>query len=155
KIEAGKLKLERLVFDPRTVVEEVIGLLMPRATAKALRLEFEIEESLPRVVWGDPGRLRQVLLNLVGNALKFTEEGSVKVTSELAESTANTTTARFKVSDTGIGISPENRGRLFQSFVQGDSSTTRKYGGTGLGLAISKQLVEMMGGVIEVESELG
>jgi two-component system sensor histidine kinase/response regulator len=155
KIEAGKLKLERLPFDPVTVVEEVIGLLTPRAAAKGLRLISRAQPGLPRIVRGDPGRLRQILLNLIGNAVKFTEEGEVVVTADLAGNTTETASVRFSVRDTGIGINPENRSRLFQSFVQGDSSTTRKYGGTGLGLAICKQLVEMMGGVIDVESELG
>jgi PAS domain S-box-containing protein len=155
KIEAGKLQLERMPFDPRAVAEEVIGLLAPRAVEKGLTLEYAPEASLPRVVRGDPGRLRQVLLNLVGNAVKFTEVGQVTVSTEATASGEDTVTLRFSVRDSGIGISPENREQLFQSFVQGDSSTTRKYGGTGLGLAISKQLVEMMGGTIEVESELG
>jgi PAS domain S-box-containing protein len=155
KIEAGKLKLEVLPFDPMSVVEEVISLLTPRAAAKGLRLACETQGQMPRIVRGDPGRLRQILLNLVGNAVKFTEEGEVVVTADVAGNTAEIATMRFSVRDTGIGISQENRSRLFQSFVQGDSSTTRKYGGTGLGLAICKQLVEMMGGVIEVESELG
>jgi PAS domain S-box-containing protein len=154
KIEAGKLMLERLPFDPRAIAEEVTGLLAPRAVTKGLRLKYDHVAALPRVVRGDPGRLRQVLLNLIGNALKFTEAGEVTVSAEVTESAGETVLLRFAVRDTGIGISPENRERLFQSFVQGDSSTTRKYGGTGLGLAISKQLVEMMGGVIEVESEL-
>jgi PAS domain S-box-containing protein len=155
KIEAGKLMLERLPFDPRAVAEEVTGLLAPRAVTKGLRLRYDAKSPLPRVVRGDPGRLRQVLLNLIGNAVKFTEVGEVTVSAEFTAASAETVTLRFSVRDTGIGISPANRGRLFESFVQGDSSTTRKYGGTGLGLAISKQLVEMMGGVIEVESELG
>jgi two-component system sensor histidine kinase/response regulator len=155
KIEAGKLNLERLPFDPSAVVDEVIGLLAPRAAAKGLRLTCETQGTLPRVVRGDPGRLRQILLNLIGNAVKFTEEGEVAVSTLVTGSTAETATVQFSVRDTGIGISPEKGSRLFQSFVQGDSSTTRKYGGTGLGLAISKQLVEMMGGVIEFESELG
>jgi len=155
KIEAGKLKLELLPFDPRSVVEEVVGLLAPRAAAKSLRIASESEPDVPRIVRGDPGRLRQILLNLIGNALKFTDEGEVVVSVGLESQTAQTATLKFSVRDTGIGISQENRSRLFQSFVQGDSSTTRKYGGTGLGLAISKQLVEMMGGLIDVESELG
>jgi PAS domain S-box-containing protein len=155
KIEAGKLKLEMVPFDPMTVADEVISLLTPRATAKGLRMAAEAHGRLPRIVVGDPGRLRQILLNLIGNAVKFTEEGEVVVTADLAGDAADTATLRFSVRDTGIGISPENNARLFQSFVQGDSSTTRKYGGTGLGLAISKQLVEMMGGTIDVESELG
>ncbi len=155
KIEAGKLTLERLPFDPRAVAEEVTGLLAPRAVTKGLLLKYDPMGDLPRVVRGDPGRLRQVLLNLIGNAVKFTEAGEVKVSTELTESSGETVLLRFAVRDTGIGISPENREMLFQNFVQGDSSTTRKYGGTGLGLAISKQLVEMMGGVIEVESGLG
>jgi PAS domain S-box len=155
KIEAGKLHLERVPFDPRAVVDEVIGLLAPRAAAKGLRLTCEQATTLPRVVRGDPGRLRQILLNLIGNAVKFTEEGEVVVSTQIAGVTPEAATVQFSVRDTGIGISPEKRSRLFQSFVQGDSSTTRKYGGTGLGLAISKQLVEMMGGMIELESELG
>jgi CheY-like chemotaxis protein len=142
-------------FDPRAVVDEVIELLLPRATANGLRLISDQEGALPRVVRGDPGRLRQILLNLIGNAVKFTEAGEVVVSISIASDTAEAATVQFSVRDTGIGISEEKRSRLFQNFVQGDSSTTRKYGGTGLGLAISKQLVEMMGGVIEFESELG
>ena len=155
KIEAGKLKLERVLFDPRSVINEVTELLRPRATDKGLRLLCHAPAELPRIMAGDPGRLRQILFNLIGNAVKFTDEGEVEVEARLAGSTAQTAAIRFLVRDTGIGISPEYRSRLFESFVQGDSSTTRKYGGTGLGLAISKQLVEMMGGQIDVESELG
>src|SRR5262249_41455539 len=130
KIESGKLNLERLPFDPRAVVDEVVGLLGPRAAAKRLLLMSRVDAALPRVVRGDPGRLRQILLNLIGNALKFTEEGEIVVSAVVTGATADTATVRFSVRDTGIGISPENRSRLFQSFVQGDSSTTRKYGGT-------------------------
>ena len=155
KMEAGKLKLERLPFDPRAVVEEVVGLLAPRAVTKSLRMIHRPDPALPRVVRGDPGRLRQVLLNLIGNAVKFTENGDVTVTADVISLAGETAVVRFAIHDTGIGINAETRARLFQSFVQGDSSTTRKYGGTGLGLAISRQLVEMMGGVICVESELG
>jgi len=128
KIEAGKLKLELLPFDPRSIVDEVVGLLMPRATGKGLRLASEAPPRLPRIVRGDPGRVRQILLNLIGNAVKFTAEGEVVVTADLAGDDAETATVRFSVRDTGIGISPEIHSRLFQSFVQGDSSTTRKYG---------------------------
>jgi len=155
KIEAGKLKLEVLPFDPRSIMDEVVGLLMPRAAGKGLRLASEAPARLPRIVRGDPGRVRQILLNLIGNAVKFTAEGEVVVTADLAADDAETASVRFSVRDTGIGIRPEIHSRLFQSFVQGDSSTTRKYGGTGLGLAICKQLVELMGGAIGVESELG
>jgi PAS domain S-box-containing protein len=155
KIEAGKLRLDRTIFDPRAVIEEVIDLLAPRAAVKGLRLECEAQRELPRIILGDSGRLRQILLNLIGNAVKFTDEGEVSVTATLAGLSADRAYVHFSVCDTGIGISPENCAHLFESFVQGDSSTTRKYGGTGLGLAISKQLVEMMGGKIEVESELG
>ena len=155
KIEAGKLNLDRAMFDPRVVVEEVIELLAPRAAEKGLRIEWEVEPELPRILVGDAGRLRQILLNLIGNAVKFTDEGEVMVKAWMEGLTQERATVRFAVNDTGIGISPENATRLFESFVQGDSSTTRKYGGTGLGLAISKQLVEMMHGSIDVESELG
>jgi len=144
-----------VLFEPRTVISEVLELLAPRAADKRLELRCEAHAELPRILVGDPGRLRQILLNLIGNALKFTDEGEVTVKASLAGSSAEMVTMRFLVRDTGIGISPENCSRLFESFVQGDSSTTRKYGGTGLGLAISKQLVEMMNGRIEVESELG
>jgi two-component system, sensor histidine kinase and response regulator len=155
KIEAGKLYLEHTLFDPRAVMEEVIDLLRPRAAGKGLRLECRTQADLPRIVVGDSGRLRQILLNLIGNAVKFTDEGEVAVSARIVGSTAGAATVQFSVRDTGIGISPEIRSRLFESFVQGDSSTTRKYGGTGLGLAISKQLVEMMKGTITVESEPG
>jgi CheY-like chemotaxis protein len=120
-----------------------------------LRLEYQAQPELPRIVVGDPGRLRQILLNLIGNAVKFTDQGSVTVEAWREPRASHKFAVGFSVRDTGIGISPENCSRLFESFVQGDSSTTRKYGGTGLGLAISKQLVEMMDGSIEVESELG
>ena len=155
KIEAGKLKLDRTIFDPHAVMEEVIDLLTPRAAAKGLRLGCGAQQELPRIILGDSGRLRQILLNLIGNAVKFTDEGEVSVTATLAAMSPDRALVRFSVRDTGIGISPESCAKLFESFVQGDSSTTRKYGGTGLGLAISKQLVEMMEGRIEVESELG
>jgi CheY-like chemotaxis protein len=155
KIEAGKLELERSLFDPVSVVDEVVALLAPRAVEKGLLLEARMQPGLPRIVRGDPGRLRQVLLNLVGNAVKFTEQGRIEASAGVMGDEGELARIRFAVADTGIGIRPEDRARLFESFVQGDSSTTRKYGGTGLGLAISRQLVEMMGGTIEVHSEPG
>jgi signal transduction histidine kinase/DNA-binding response OmpR family regulator len=155
KIEAGKLDLEHLNFDLRTVIEEVASLLAERADSKGLELACLVYHDVPTALRGDPGRLRQILMNLVGNAIKFTQQGEVVVRARLAEAMADTALVRFEVSDTGIGIAPEARARLFQSFSQVDSSTTRRYGGTGLGLAIAKQLAEMMGGSIGVDSTTG
>src|SRR5882724_1691667 len=146
KIEAGKIGFEQTDFELRLTVEDVLELLAERAYGKGLELAYLQHANLPTWVGGDPGRLRQVLTNLVGNAVKFTESGEVVVHSTLAEETDHDALIRFTVTDTGIGLAPEARQRLFQSFSQADSSTTRKYGGTGLGLAISKRLVEMMGG---------
>ena len=161
KIEAGKLEIEHLDFEPRTVLEDVAELLSERARAKNLELAVRLDESVPARVRGDPHRLRQVLMNLVGNAMKFTEEGDVTVVcagvrEDPDEASAGTAQRlRFEIHDTGIGISPEQQGRLFQTFAQADGSTTRKYGGTGLGLAIAKELVLLMGGEIGVKSEPG
>ena len=155
KIEAGKLDLESLEFDLRTVIEEVAVLLAERADSKGLELACLVYHDVPTVLRGDPGRLRQILMNLVGNAIKFTQQGEVVMRASLAEARADTVLVRFEVSDTGAGIAPEARARLFQSFSQADSSTTRQYGGTGLGLAIAKQLAEMMGGSIGVDSTPG
>ena len=155
KIEAGKIDLEAIDFELRITVENVLELLAERAYGKGLELAYLPYATLPTWVGGDPGRLRQVLTNLVGNAVKFTERGEVVVQSTLVEETDQDALIRFAVTDTGIGITPEARERLFQSFSQADSSTTRRYGGTGLGLAISKRLVEMMGGTIGVESTPG
>ncbi|MBI4903514.1 MAG: response regulator [Acidobacteria bacterium] len=153
KIEAGKLRLDRLPFDLAVTVEEIASVCAIRARAKGLEFTCASTEDVPTYVVGDPGRLRQVLNNLLGNAIKFTERGKVSVLTELIGESDGTVSLRFMVQDTGIGITTEQKDRLFQSFVQGDSSTTRKYGGTGLGLAISKQLVEMMGGEIGFNSE--
>jgi two-component system sensor histidine kinase/response regulator len=155
KIEAGKLELECIPFDPAQIMEQVRATLATRAQTKGLDVACAADPALPRLVAGDPGRLRQVLVNLAGNAVKFTERGEVVIHAELAEQTAERVTIRFSIRDTGIGIAPEQRSRIFESFVQADDSTTRRYGGTGLGLAISKQLVELMGGQMGVESEPG
>ena len=155
KIEAGKLELEHVPFEIRRIVEEVVELLSLRAHAKGLEMTSVLPPDLPSQVCGDPGRLRQVLMNLLGNAVKFTEQGQVVVAAEVIGRDGEKVLVRFAVRDTGIGVAPSARARLFESFVQGDSSTTRRYGGTGLGLAISRQLVQLMGGDIGVDSELG
>ncbi len=152
KIEAGKVELEAIDFDVRGVVEGVAEAFAERAHAKGLELATIIQADVPAVVRGDPGRLRQVLMNLTGNAIKFTEVGEVIVRAAFEKGADNIELIRFDVTDTGIGITPEQQTNLFKSFSQANSSTTRKYGGTGLGLSISKQLVELMGGRIDVES---
>jgi two-component system sensor histidine kinase/response regulator len=155
KIEAGKVSLEHIDFDLISVVEGTIELLTLQAQEKGLELQGLLESDVLRAVRGDPGRVRQILTNLVGNALKFTEKGEITVKAVVEEETQEHVAVRFTVSDTGIGISREAQERIFHSFSQADGSTTRRYGGTGLGLSISKQLVEMMGGTIGVESEPG
>ena len=155
KIEAGKLTLETIDFDLRTMVEEVLDLFAQSAEQKGLELGCLLQAETPTAVRGDPGRLRQVLVNLVGNAVKFTQQGGVMIRVARVEESAEDAMIGFSVSDTGIGISPEAQARLFEAFSQVDSSTTRKYGGTGLGLAICRQLVELMGGQIGVESVPG
>jgi PAS domain S-box-containing protein len=155
KIEAGKLELEQLDMDLRRTMEDVVDLLAERAHAKGLELACSIPPDLPAQVRGDPLRMGQVLTNLLGNAIKFTDEGSVVIGVRRVGETATHVTMRFEVRDTGVGISAEAQARIFEEFAQADGSTTRKHGGSGLGLAISKQLVEMMGGSIHVESELG
>ncbi len=155
KIEAGKIDFEEIDFELRVEVENVLELLAERAYGKGLELAYLPSANLPAWTAGDPGRLRQVLTNLVGNGVKFTESGEVVVLADLVEQTAGDALVRFSITDTGIGIAPEARERLFQSFSQADDSTTRRYGGTGLGLVISRRLVEMMGGTIGVESVPG
>jgi signal transduction histidine kinase/CheY-like chemotaxis protein len=154
KIEAGRLELESLDFDVRVVVEETMDVLAHKAQSKGLELACLVHSNVPQLVRGDPGRLRQVLLNLLSNSVKFTDQGEVVLSVALASEEPERAKLRFSVTDTGIGIPADRLDRLFQSFSQIDSSTTRRYGGTGLGLAICRQLVEMMGGSIEVESEL-
>src|SRR5688572_10628007 len=155
KIEAGKLELENVDMDLRRTVEDVVELLAERAHVKGLELACSVPADLVTHVRGDPLRLGQILTNLLGNAIKFTEQGSVVIRVASVEETAKNVTMRFEVSDTGAGISLEAQSRIFDEFSQADGSTTRKHGGSGLGLAISKQLVEMMGGAINVESTLG
>jgi signal transduction histidine kinase/DNA-binding response OmpR family regulator len=156
RIEAGKMTLERAVFDPRSLLEGVVDLLSVTAHKKGLELILWMDDHLPSFLQGDPIRLRQILLNLASNAIKFTERGEVVIRVMLmGEQEGGEVRLRFEVRDTGIGIPPETRARLFQPFSQADSSTTRKYGGTGLGLVISKRLVELMGGEIGCESDAG
>ena len=155
KIEAGKLELERIAFDFRSLAEDVTEILSTRAERKDLELRCDIHADVPALVVGDPGRLRQILFNLVGNAIKFTQQGSVKVAVTLDHETAKRVTLQCRITDTGIGIPDDKRSRLFESFSQLDASTTRRYGGTGLGLAISKHLVEKLGGRIGAESKEG
>ncbi len=156
KIEAGKLTLERIPFDLERSVYEVVQLFGTRAEEKGIEMVVDYAANCPRNLLGDPGRLRQILLNLIGNAVKFTESGYVLVRIEGEKPAADDrATLRIAVKDTGIGISQEIQARLFQSFTQADSSTTRRFGGTGLGLAISQQLVHLMDGRIEVMSQPG
>jgi PAS domain S-box-containing protein len=155
KIEARKLDLETLDFDLRATLDAAADMLALRAQAKGLELSCLIEPEVPVQLQGDPGRLRQILVNLAGNAVKFTATGEVAIRVALAAETPESVTLRFTVRDTGIGIPPDRVRALFAPFVQVDSSTTRQYGGTGLGLAISKQLAALMGGEIGVESVPG
>jgi PAS domain S-box-containing protein len=152
KIEAGKLELESHPFSLVTMIEDIVELLGPRAQAKGLEIASDVDERLPERIIGDATRLRQVLLNLAGNAIKFTETGGVGV---IVEAGPNRGEVMFEVRDTGIGIAPEQQARIFHEFEQADGGSARKFGGTGLGLAISRRIVERMGGRIEVESKPG
>jgi two-component system sensor histidine kinase/response regulator len=155
KIESGKLELERLDFDLAEVLDGTADLLAVKAAEKGLEWICVVEPEVPTAVQGDPNRLRQILINLAGNALKFTAKGEVCVRASLESLTEAAATVRFEVTDTGIGISPAGQARLFQPFSQVDATTTRRFGGTGLGLSISRRLVEMMNGRIGVTSEDG
>ena len=155
KIESGKLELENQSFDLRNCIEESLDLLASKAIEKGLELAYLFDPQTPSTIVGDVTRLRQILVNLVGNAVKFTEVGEVVVSVTAQQVESPFYKIQFAVKDTGIGIAPERMDRLFQSFSQVDSSTTRQYGGTGLGLVISKRLCEMMGGTMWVESQVG
>ena len=155
KIESGKLGLERVEFELERVMENVVTLQSEKAAGKGLDLLLDIDPQLPEYLYGDPMRLGQILINFVGNAVKFTESGEVSLEARIVGGDASEVRARFAVTDTGIGMTEEQLSRLFRSFEQGDSSTTRKYGGTGLGLAIVKRLAELMGGEVGVESTPG
>jgi PAS domain S-box-containing protein len=162
KIEAGKLELESIDFDLRALVEDLIELLAPRAHQKRIELAYKLDPALPVAVRGDPTRLRQVLINIIGNAIKFTERGEVVLTVDAVapqeprgDHPAGSTRVRFVVRDTGIGMRPEAVERLFSVFMQADQSSSRRYGGTGLGLAISRQLTQLMRGNISATSRVG
>ena len=155
KIEAGKLDLELIDFNLRDFLEMIAKTLALQAHEKGVELLCDIPPDIPEALVGDPGRARQVVMNLAGNAIKFTDEGEIVLAVAVESEDEERIRLRFSVSDTGIGIPPDKQELVFSAFAQGDGSTTRKYGGTGLGLAISKQLVEMMGGQIAVESECG
>ncbi len=155
KIEAGKIELEVLDFNLRDCVKEALKLFAPHAERKSLELFGDIDPAVPEVVAGDPGRLRQIVLNLISNAIKFTEAGEVALRVEVEEQEGPDQILRFTVADTGIGIPLEKQGAIFSPFTQADSSTTRKFGGTGLGLTISARLASIMGGKIWLESEAG
>ena len=152
KIEAGKLTIEYINFNLWDLLDDIHNVYTPQAAAKGLGCEFDIANDIPVAICGDPNRLRQIFANLLGNALKFTDDGHILARVRVAGEDAQQVVLRFEVHDTGIGISHEARARLFNAFSQADDSTTRKYGGTGLGLAISKQLVELMNGAIGVEN---
>jgi signal transduction histidine kinase/DNA-binding response OmpR family regulator len=155
KMEAGKVHIDHTPFDLRETVEDVCGLLAPRAANKNLEFTCRVPPNMPVMLMGDPLRIRQILTNFVSNAFKFTERGEVTVEVDFTAQTAKNVTARISVRDTGIGIPPERLAAIFESFTQVDGSTTRKYGGTGLGLAICRQLAELMSGKVGVESTLG
>ena len=155
KIEAGRLEMDRIHFPLREILEEAVKTLAIRADEKSLELACRVAPEMPEFLIGDPERLRQVIVNLVGNAIKFTPKGEVTLNADVESQSENELLLRFTVKDTGIGVAPEKQELIFQAFTQADSSTTRHYGGTGLGLAIASRLVKMMGGKLWLESEVG
>src|SRR5471030_1404514 len=154
KIEAGKLTVEYIHFNFRELLDDIDHVFAPQARLKGLTLEFAIANDIPLAICGDPNRLRQVIVNLLGNAIKFTDRGQITVRVDVTAEDAQSVSLRCAVHDSGIGVAREAQARIFDSFSQADGSTTRKHGGTGLGLAISKQLVELMGGTIGVDNAL-
>jgi len=155
KIEAGKLRTESVPFELRSLIDQVIDLIMPQVEGKGLTLSCVVDESIPETLLGDPGRLRQILLNLLSNAVKFTAAGEVSLELNAKETSPAAVSVEFSIRDTGIGISPEQQTSLFQPFTQADASTTRRFGGTGLGLTISRRLVELMHGSMGLRSQPG
>jgi CheY-like chemotaxis protein len=155
KIESGKLEFEHVAFSPGEVMNEVAALMAARADEKGLLYRTHIDENLPKAVLGDPARLKQVLANLIVNAIKFTDRGSVEMSLRPVASRGELVVLHFSVRDTGIGMDEATQTKLFEKFSQGDGSTTRRFGGSGLGLAISQQLVQRMGGAIRVRSQVG
>ena len=153
KMEAGKMVIEIDDFDLRAVIDDAALLVATRAAAKDLELTVILDQGAAVLLRGDSGRIRQVLINLLGNAIKFTEDGEVVLRASVTPRDDNTAAVQFEVTDTGIGVDLDQQPNLFESFVQGDASSTRRMGGTGLGLAICKQLVEQMGGTIGARSE--
>ncbi|MCK5695280.1 MAG: response regulator, partial [Desulfobacula sp.] len=154
KIEAGKLEIETIDFNIKTVMDAVIEILSPKAFEKGLEVYYLIEKNIPHYLSGDPARIRQILINLIGNAIKFTDQGEIFVKILLKEEVNDDLMLLFEIKDTGIGIPQDKTDKLFNLFTQVDASITRKFGGTGLGLTISKQLTELMNGKIGVTSEL-
>jgi signal transduction histidine kinase len=155
KIEAGKLDLDPIEFAFHQSITDTLKVMRFRASQKGLALNGRLSASIPAILVGDPARVRQVLINLLGNAIKFTQKGEVSLEVDGESSGAGLMTLHFRVRDSGIGIPREQQRRIFEAFTQADSSTTRKFGGTGLGLAITTRLVHLMGGKIWVESEPG
>jgi len=155
RIEAGQVRLERLRFDFRECIDSAVQFLRGNAAAKGLSMEVHIADAVPRFVRGDSVRLRQVILHLGGNAIKFTEQGGVRLEVDLAGEESSSSALWFRMVDTGIGIEPEAVSRLFHPFTQGDTSSSRRYGGSGLGLATARRLIQLMEGSIGVESEVG
>ncbi|MEM7517650.1 MAG: ATP-binding protein, partial [Planctomycetota bacterium] len=155
RIESGKMSIENRACSPREVIQDVVKMMNPRAKERSLELKVEVQDEIPEGIVSDPTRLRQILLNLVGNALKFTEQGSIEIKLGMDQTTGDSSILQFEVQDTGIGIAKEDVVRLFDAFTQADTSTTRRFGGAGLGLSISRRLAQMLGGDIRVRSKPG